>query len=208
MNPKHNQPSFLSQADVDLLSHLTDLAETLEPNQTFQADLEAQLLQAHFSNPPQNTNKGANRMSVVFPRFNRRTSLVACTSIALTTALMIPIFASGRVSGWLTAVLNSTVDSKANAQTIAQAIKTGQITLIADAQEYDETTRNMRAIGNASFVYPEAQIQAKADEIQYTPTARQVTLLGKVQISQKGETLQGTQAICLLEQKQCSLTQK
>jgi hypothetical protein len=89
----------------------------------------------------------------------------ALSNIAIVVALLVPIFTSGRATEWFTAILNSTVDSKANAQTIAQAIGIGQVTVTADAQEYDEITQNVRAIGNASFTYPEAQIQAKADEI-------------------------------------------
>ena len=208
MNPKHNQPNSLSQADIDLLSHLTDLAEMLEPNPAFQSDLEAELLQVHLSNSPQNKYRRANRMTVRFPQFNRRASLVAGTSIAIIAALMIPAFASRRATDWLTAVFNLTVNSKANAQTIAQAIETGQITVNSDVQEYDKTTQKLRAIGNAVFVYPEARIRANANEIQYTATSRQVTLLGNVQISQRGETLRGTQATCSLEQKQCRLTQE
>ena len=208
MNPKHNQPSSLSQADIDLLSHLTDLAETLEPNPAFESDLEAELLQVHPSNSPQNTYRRANRMTVRFPQFNRRVSLVACTSIAIAAALMIPALASRRATGWLTAVFNATVNSKANAQTIAQAIETGQVTVNSDVQEYDKKTQTLRAVGNAAFAYPEARIRANANEIQYTATARQVTLLGNVQISQPGETLRGRQATCSLEQKQCRLTQE
>ncbi|MBD1847704.1 hypothetical protein H6F89_30785 [Cyanobacteria bacterium FACHB-63] len=208
MNPKHNPPDFLSQSDTDLWSHLTDLAETLEPNPTFQANLEAELLQAHLSNSSQTPYQEVNPVIARLSWFNSRNSLAAFVSIAIAAALIIPFLTSGRATGWFTAILNSTVDSKANAQTIAQALETGQITLTADAQEYDEITQNIRAIGNAAFVYPEAQIRAKADEIRYTATARQVTLLGNVQISQRGETLQGIQAVCSLEQKQCKLTQE
>ncbi len=55
------------------------------------------------------------------------------------------------------------------------------------------------------WVYPEAQIKANADEIRYVPTGEQVILSGNVQISQRGERLQGKRAICLVEQKQCNL---
>jgi lipopolysaccharide export system protein LptA len=121
---------------------------------------------------------------------------------------MLPISTSGRVPGWLAAVPHSTIDAKADAQTIAQAIETGHVTVISDVQEYDETTQSIRAIGNATFAYPESELLANANEIQYTATARQVTLLGNVQISQQGETLRGAQAICSLEQRQCHLTQE
>ncbi|MBD1853009.1 hypothetical protein H6F87_23995 [Cyanobacteria bacterium FACHB-502] len=208
MNLKPNPPNSLSQADVDLLPHLTDLAETLEPNQTFQCDLEAQLFQAHPSNSSQNISKGTNQISVLTSRLNRCTSLVAYTLIAIAATLMLPIPTSGRVPGWLAAVPHSTIDLKADAQTIAQAIETGHVTVISDVQEYDETTQSIRAIGNATLTYPETQIQANANEIQYTATDRQVTLLGNVQIPQRGATLQGTQAICSLEQRQCHLTQE
>lgn len=208
MNPKPDRSNSFSQADADMLSRLSDLAKNLEPEQAFQSELETQLLQAHRFNSLTNRFKGANRMTVRFPEFNRRTSLVAGSCIAITVALMIPVLKSGQVTEWLGAMLNSTVASKANAQTIANAQATGQITVQADAFESNDATQNVRAIGNASFVYPEAQIQAKADEIQYVPTADKISLLGNVQISQRGETLRGTQATCSLEQQRCSLTQE
>lgn len=203
MNPKHNQPNSLFQSDIDLLSDLADLAETLKPDPTFQAELEAELQQTHSSNSPQDRPKGANRMKVGFPQLNRRTALVAYALIAIAAALTIPTLISGRSAGWLSAILDSTVDSKANAQTIAQAIETKEITITADAQEYDEATQNVRAIGNVTFTYSEAQIQAKADEARFIPTAQQLMLLGNVQISQRGEQLQGQQFTCSLQQQQC-----
>ncbi|MBW4422605.1 MAG: hypothetical protein KME13_25895 [Myxacorys californica WJT36-NPBG1] len=203
MNSKPNQPNDLSQSDVDFLVNLTDLAETIEPDLSFKVRLEAELLQAHPSK-----HKRHNLMNFAFPWLNRRVSLVACALLAIVAAFIVPTLTSGRSAGWLVALFNSTIASQANAQTIAQAIETGQVTLTADAQNYNETTQEVRAIGNASFVYPEAQIQANADEIQYVPTARQVFLLGNVQISQRGENLRGTRAACSLEQKQCSLTQE
>ncbi|WP_315791451.1 LptA/OstA family protein [Fischerella sp. JS2] len=214
MNPKHNQQNYLSQLDADFLCQLTDLAEKIEPDQTFKAHLEAELLQTHPSNSHQKAHKGYNHKNSVFLLFifnrlifNRRASLVACAFVAIAAVFAVPIITSGRTSRWLAALVNPTVDLKANAQTIAQLMETGQITVTADAQQYDETTQEVRAIGNAAFVYPEAQIQGNADEIRYVPTARQVTLLGNVQISQKGENLQGTRATCSLEQKRCTLTQ-
>jgi hypothetical protein len=207
MDSNRNQPDDFSQSDADLLSRLSALAETIEPNSLFKAHLEAELLQAHPSNSSQTTHKGTYRLNFVFPRLNRQASLIACASLAIAAAFIVPIFTSRQATAWLAALFNSTLSSRASAQTIAQAIETGQVTLTADVQDYDETTQEIRAIGNASFVYPEAQIQASADEIQYVPTARQVTLLGSVQISQRGENLRGTRATCSLEQKQCSLTQ-
>jgi hypothetical protein len=208
MNPKHNQQNNLSQLDADFLSHLSDLAEKIEPDQTFKAHLEAELLQTHPSNSHQKAHKGSNHINSVFPRFNRRVSLVACASFAIAAVFAVPIITSGRTPGWLAALINPTIDLRANAQTIAQSINTGKATVTADAQQYDETTQEVRAIGNAAFAYPEAQIQGNADEIRYVSTARQVTLLGNVQISQRGENLQGKRANCSLEQKRCSLTQE
>lgn len=203
MNSKPNQPNDLSQSDTDFLVDLTDLAKTIEPDQSFKVRLEAELLQAHPSK-----HKRHNFMNFAFPRLNRRVSLVACLWLAILAAFIVPTLTSGRATGWFVALFNSTIASQANAQTIAQAIETGRIVLTADAQDYNETTQEVRVIGNASFVYPEAQLQANADEIQYVPTARQVFLLGNVQISQRGEKLRGARAACSLEQKQCSLTQE
>ncbi|BAU15332.1 OstA family protein [Leptolyngbya sp. NIES-3755] len=208
MNSKPNQSRSFSQADADLLSRLSDLAKTIEPESIFQAELETKLLQAHRANSPTNRSKGANRMTVKFRGFDRRTSLVAGSCVALSIALMIPAFRSRQVTEWLSAMLNSTVASKVNAQTIASAQAAGQIIFRADATEYNEKTQKVRGIGNASFVYPEAQIQAKAEELQFVSTSDKISLLGNVQISQKGETLRGKQAICSLEQKQCTVTQK
>lgn len=208
MNSRPNQSSDLSQSDANFIVHLTDFAETIEPDPIFKVNLEAQLLQTHPSNSPQTARKGTHPMNFVFPQLNRRASLVICASLAIAAAFIIPTLISGRTTGWLAALLNSVIDSQANGQTIAQAIETGQVTVTADAQEYNKTTQEVRAIGNASLVYPEAQIQANADEIQYIPTAQQVLLLGNVQISQRGENLRGKRAACSLEQKQCSLTQE
>lgn len=210
MNPKHNSPDHLSQSDTDLAVHLVDLAETLEPDRLFQAQLEAELRQAHPCNSPRPLHNRANRIKVVvvLPRRHRRAALVAGIALAIASAFAIPTLTSGRATEWFSAMVNSTFDPKATALTIAQAIETGQITVTSDVQDYNETTQDVRAIGDAAFVYPEAQIQASADEIRYNHTARQVTLLGNVQISQRGETLRGTQATCSLEQKQCDLTQE
>lgn len=209
MNSKPNQHDELSQLDTDFLVQLTDLAQTIQPAPTFKVNLKAELLQAHPSNSSQPQYKGTNFMNFAFPPLNRRrASLIVCASLAVAVAFMVPNLTSGRATRWLAALFNSTLASKVNAQTIAQAIATGQVTITSDIQEYDKTTQEVRAVGNASFVYPEGQIQAKADEIQYVPTAQQVILLGNVQISQRGENLQGTQATCSLEQKQCSIVQE
>ena len=196
MNSRHNRPTNLSQEDADFLSHLTQLAESIEPDPTFKAQLEAKLLEAH---------QGVNRMNFLLGRLNRRASLVACASLAIAAVFVIPAMTSGRIHEWFSAFLYSTGDTKANAQTIAQLIETEQITLRSDVQDYNESTKEIRAIGNATWVYPEAQIQASADEIRYVLTGRQIILSGNVQISQKGERLQGKRAICSLEQKQCNL---
>lgn len=208
MDSNRNQPDDFSQLDTDLLIRLNAFAETIEPDSLFKADLEAELLQAHSSNSSQTAHKGTHRMNFAFPRLNRPASLVACASLAIAAAFIIPALTSRQVTGWLAGLFNSTLSSKANAQSIAQAVETGQVTMKSDVQNYNETTQEVRAIGNASFTYPEAQIQAQADEIQYVPTARQVTLLGSVQISQRGKNLRGTRATCSLERKQCSLTQE
>ncbi|BBD64602.1 hypothetical protein NIES4072_17360 [Nostoc commune NIES-4072] len=144
-------------------------------------------------------------MNFLLGRLNRRASLVACASIAIAAVFVIPTMTSGQIPKWVSTFLYSTGDTKANAQTIAQVIETGQMTLRSDVQNYDESTKEIRAIGNATWVYPEAQIEANADEIRYVPGGGQVTLSGNVQISQKGERLQGKRAICSLEQKQCNL---
>jgi hypothetical protein len=208
MNSRHDQPTNLSQQDADFLSHLTHLAESIEPDPTFKAQLEAKLLQAHQSTSNQKTHQGVNRMNFSLGRLNRRASLVACTSLAIAAVFVIPIMTSGRIPEWFSAFLYSTDDTKANAQTIAQLIETGQSTITSDVQDYDESTKEVRATGNASWAYPEAQIQASADEIRYVPTGGQVVLSGNVQISRRGERLQGKRAICSLEQKQCNLSQE
>ncbi len=163
MNSRHNRPTNLSQEDADFLSHLTQLAESIEPDPTFKAQLEAKLLEAHQSTSNQKAHQGVNRMNFLLGRLNRRASLVACASLAIAAVFVIPIITSGQIPEWFSAFLYSTVDTKANAQTIAQLIETGQITLTSDVQEYDESTKEIRAIGNATWVYPEAQIKANAD---------------------------------------------
>jgi lipopolysaccharide export system protein LptA len=209
MNSRPNQPADLSQSDADLLVHLTDLAETIEPDPTFKVDLEAKLRQAHPANLSQTAPKGTHLMNFVFPRLNRRAALVACASLAIAAAFISPTFTSGRATGWLTALFNSGIDSKANALTLAQALATGQLTITADTQESNETTQEVTAMGNAVLSFPDAQIQAKADRIQYVTTTGQFTLLGNVEISQRGENLRGSQARCSFGEKmQCSLTQK
>lgn len=201
MNRRPEQDTNLSQPDADLLSHLTDLAKKIEPDPIFEAQLENELLQAR-----QSALKGANPMNLSFRRLNRRLSLVACASL-IAVIFSIPTITSGQLPEWVASLFNSTVDTRANAQTVGQLIETGQFTLQSDAQEYNEDTQEVRASGNAAFTYPEAQIQASADEIRFVPTGRQVIVSGNVQILQRGERLQGTQAICSLEQKQCNLSQ-
>lgn len=208
MNSRPKQPDDSSQSDADLLTRLTTFAETIEPDSAFKVQLEAKLLQAHLSNSSRTARKGTNLMNFAIPRLSRRASLVACASLAISAAFIVPTLASGQATSWLAALFDSTIASKANAQTIAHAIESGQITVTSDVQEYNETTQEVRAIGNVSFIYPEAQIQGSADEIQYVLTAQQMVLLGNVQISQRGENLRGTRAICSLEQKQCNLTQE
>ncbi|MCC5650810.1 hypothetical protein LC609_13400 [Nostoc sp. XA013] len=207
MNYRHNRPTNLSQEEADFLSHLTQLAESIEPDPTFKAQLEAKLLEVHQSTSNQKTHQEVNRMNFLFGRLNRRASLVACASLAIAAVFVIPAMTSGRISEWFSAFLYSTGDTKANAQTIAQLIETGQMTLTSDVQDYNETTKEIRAIGNATWAYPEAQIKASADEIRYVPTGGQVVLSGNVQISQSEERLQGKRAICSVEQKQCNLSQ-
>ncbi|WP_193193921.1 LptA/OstA family protein [Nostoc sp. MG11] len=199
MNSRHDQPTNLSQQDADFLSHLTHLAESIEPDPTFKAQLEAELLQTH---------QRVNRMNFSLGRLNCRASILACVSLATAAVFVIPTMTSGQISEWFSAFLYSTVDTKANAQTIAQLIETGEMTITSDAQDYDESTKKVRAIGNATWAYPKAQIQASANEIRYVLTGRQVVLSGNVQISQRGERLQGKRAICSLEQKQCNLSQE
>ncbi|MBD6615713.1 hypothetical protein FNW02_07670 [Komarekiella sp. 'clone 1'] len=207
MNSRHNRPTNLSQQDADLLSHLTHVAESIEPDPTFKAQLEIELLQTHKSTLNQKTRQRVNRMNFSLRRLNRRASLVACASFAIAAVFVIPTMTSGQIPEWFSALLYSTVDTKANAQTIAQLIETGEMTITSDVQEYDESTKEVKAIGNATWAYPKAQIQASASEIRYVPTGRQVFLSSNVQISQRGERLQGKQAICSLEQKQCNLIQ-
>lgn len=201
MNRRPEQHTNLSQSDADLLSHLIHLAKKIEPDPIFKAQLEKELLQAR-----QSALKGANPMNLSFRRLNRRLFLVACASL-IAVIFSIPTITSRQFPEWAASLFNSTVDPRANAQTIAQLIETGQFILQADAQEYNEDTQEVRASGNATFTYLEAQIQASADEIRFVPTGRQVILSGNVQILQRGERLQGTQAICSLEQKQCNLSQ-
>ncbi len=208
MNSRPHQPADLSQLDTDFLVRLTNFAATIEPDPTFKVDLEAELQQAYSFNPPQTSRKSTHLMNFTFPQLNRCAALLTCASLTIVAAFIVPTLTSGQAVGWMAKLLNSTIASKANAQTIAQAIETGQVTVTADTQDYNETTQEVKAIGNASFVFPSAQIQGRADQIQYVPTARQVTLMGNVQISQRGENLRGSQAHCLLEERQCSITQE
>lgn len=205
----HSQPdsSTNTKPDAELFSHLTHLAETIEPEPTFTTHLEAKLRKAHPSHLPQKTHQRANLINNTFSRFNRRGSLFACASLAIAAAFIVPAITTGGANRWFAGLFNSTVTSKVNAQTIAQAMGTGQITLTSNVMKYDKTTQEQRAIGNATFAYPEAQIQANADEIRYIPTSRQMILLGNVKISQEGVSLRGKHAICSLEDKRCSLTQ-
>jgi lipopolysaccharide export system protein LptA len=207
MNSRPNPSSSFSQSDADFLIHLTDFAETIEPDPTFKANLEAELLQTQPSNSSQTVNQGTHPMYFVFPRLNRRASLITCAALAIVVAFLIPTLTPGRTTEWFAKFFNPAINSKANAQTIAQAMARGEVTLTADVQDSDETTQTVRATGNVVFAYPAAQIQAKADEVLYTTTSGKLTLLGNVQITQRGETLQGTRATCSFEQKQCKLTQ-
>jgi len=202
MNFFSDKPTDLSSLDIELLSHLTDLATEIEPDPIFQVQLETKLLQTH-----QSALKKANPINISFRRWNRHLPLIACASLAITVILGIPTITSGQLPQWIASLLNSTVDTRANAQTIAQLIETGKFILQSDAQEYNEDTQEVRAIGNATFVYSEAQIQASADEIRFVPTGRQIILSGNVQILQKGEKLRGKQATCYLDQQQCALSQ-
>ncbi|MBW4685249.1 MAG: hypothetical protein KME40_09150 [Komarekiella atlantica HA4396-MV6] len=206
MNSRHNRPTNLSQQDVDFLSHLTNVAESIKPDPTFQAQLEAELLQAHQSTSNQKTHQRVNRINFLLGRLNCRASLVACALLAIAAVFVIPTMTSGRILEWFSAFLYSKDDTKANAQTLAQLIEKGQSTITSDVQDYDESTKEVRAIGNAAWAYPEAQIQASADEIRYVPTGGQVILYGNVQILQRRERLQGKRAICSLEKKQCNLS--
>lgn len=202
MNFKSDKPTDLSELDIELLSHLTDLATEIEPDPIFQVQLETKLLQAH-----QSALKKANPIKISFRRWNRHLPLIAGVSLAITVILGLPTITSGRLPQWIASLLNSTVDTRANAKTIAQLIETGKFTLQSDVQEYNKDTQEVRAIGNATFVYSEAQIQASANEIRFVPTGRQVILSGNVQILQKGEQLRGKEAICYLAQQQCTLSQ-
>jgi hypothetical protein len=83
MNSRNNRPTNLSQEDADLLSHLTHLAESIEPDPIFKAQLEAKLLEAHQSTSNQKAHQGVNRMNFLLGRLNRRASLVACASLAI-----------------------------------------------------------------------------------------------------------------------------
>jgi lipopolysaccharide export system protein LptA len=197
MNSKPHQSSDLSQSDADLFAHLTDLAETIEPDPAFKVALEAQFRQTHSANSPQ-TAQGTNPMNFVLPRLNRhrRAALVSCASLATAAALIMPT------------LFNPVADSNANAQALAQAFATGQVTIMADTQEANETTQEVTATGNAVFNYPAAQLQAKAHQITIIPNSGQLTLSGNVEISQRGENLRGSQARCSFVEKQCSLTKK
>jgi lipopolysaccharide export system protein LptA len=196
MNSRPDRPSDLSQSDADLLVHLTDLAETIEPDPAFKVALEAQLRQTHSANSPQ-TAQGTNPMNFVLPlNRHRRAALVVCASLGTAAALIMPN------------LFNPVVNSNANAQALAQAFATGQVTIQADTQEANETTQEVIATGNAVLNYPAAQLQAKAHQITYVITSGQLTLSGNVEISQRGENLRGSQARCSFVQKQCSLTKK
>jgi lipopolysaccharide export system protein LptA len=196
MNSRPDRPSDLSQSDADLLVHLTDLAETIEPDPAFKVALEAQLRQTHSANSPQ-TAQGTNPMNFVLPlNRHRRAALVVCASLGTAAALIMPN------------LFNPVVDSNANAQALAQAFATGQVTIQADTQEANETTQEVTATGNAVLNYPAAQLQAKAHQITYVTTSGQLTLSGNVEISQRGGNLRGSQARCSFVQKQCSLTKK
>jgi lipopolysaccharide export system protein LptA len=147
-------------------------------------------------------------MNFVLPRLNRRASLVACAALAIATVSIVPPLRLGRTTGWLATLFDSGSGSNANAQTLAQAFATGYLTITADSQEANDTTQEVTAMGNAVLSFPAAQIEAKADRIQFVATARQLTLSGNVEISQRGENLRGSQARCSLIEKQCILTQK
>jgi hypothetical protein len=208
MNSKPEPSSELSRSDADFLAHLTDVAETIEPDPTFTASLEAQLRQNQASNLPQTTHSGTHRMNFVLPGLNRRASLVTCAGLAIAAAFLIPTPTSKQATQWLTTLFGPATSSKANAQTLAQAMATGGVTVTSDTQEFDETTQTFKATGGVVFDYPAAQITAKADEARSTLTSGQLTLFGNVRITQRGETLQGTQATCSFEQQQCMLTRK
>ncbi|MEH2291269.1 LptA/OstA family protein [Nostoc sp.] len=202
MNFKSDKPTDLSELDIELLSYLSDLATEIEPDRIFQVQLETKLLQAH-----QSALQKANPINISFRRWNRHLPLIACVSLAITVILGIPTITSRQLPQWIASLVNSTVDTRANAQTIAQLIETGKFTLQSDVQEYNKDTQELKATGNATFVYSEAQIQASADEIRFVPTGRQIILSGNVQILQKGKKLRGRQATCYLDRQQCTLSQ-
>jgi lipopolysaccharide export system protein LptA len=208
MNSKPQDSAGFSRSDADFLAHLTDVAETIEPDPTFKAALAAKLLQTQSQNSSQTTQIGTHPMYFFLPRLNRRVSLVTCAALAIVAALLMPTLTSRQTTAWLATFFNSAINSQANAQTIAQAMAAGEVTLMADAQDFEETTQTVRATGNVVFAYPAAQIQAKADEIFYTTTSGQLMLRGNVRITQRGETLRGKQATCSFKQKQCTLTQE
>ncbi|MBD2256859.1 LptA/OstA family protein [Pseudanabaena sp. FACHB-2040] len=201
MNSK-DQSSELSQADSALLSQLSRAAEEIEPDSTFEAQLETKLLQAR-----QSASRDTHQPKLPSRGLRRRAALVAYASLAIAAGLSITTITSGWLPEWVVSALTSTIDPQANAQTTAQLKETGQIFVRADAQEVNEETQEVRAIGNAAFIYPEAQIEANADEIRYVPTDQQIVLLGNVRISQRGEQLQGTSAICSIDKKQCRLSE-
>lgn len=185
MNYKPDRPSHPSHSDADLLVRLTNLAETIEPNPTFKVDLEAKLRQTHPANSSHTAHKGTNLMNFVLPRLNRRASLVACAALATAAALIIPPLTSERTTGWLATLFNSGSGSNANAQTLAQALETGQLTVTADTQEANETTQEITAMGTVVLAYPAARIEAKADRMTYVLTSGHLTLSGNVEISQR-----------------------
>jgi lipopolysaccharide transport protein LptA len=187
----------------DLLANLNQIAKEVEPNPAFEAQLQAQLGQAH------RPVLGGERPRQ-FPRslLSRPIALAAYAGLAIATILSITTISSKWLPEWASSILSSTLDPQANAQTTAQLVETGQVIVRSDIQEFNEETQEVRAIGNATFMYSDAEIQAHADEIRYGPTEHQILLSGNVQIVQRGEHLRGIEAVYSIEQKQCRLNQE
>lgn len=202
MNPNSDQPSELSQTDEVLLSHLSRVAKEVEPDPTFTAKLGTELMQAH-----QPLSRNASQPNFLIKGVSRRITLAVYASLAIAAVLGVTAITSRWLPEWAVSAFTAAVNPQANAQTTAQLVETGQVIVRSDAQEFNEETQEVRAFGNAAFFYSDAGIEATADEIRYVPTDRQIVLSGNVQILQRGELLQGTEAVCSIEQRQCRLSQ-
>lgn len=192
---------------------LSTMGEINQPDVNFVDNLEAKLLQSHPRNTSikttENKTKEIKQELKPIIQFTRKlwlrkpVTIAATILLCLSGALAIPYFNSGKLYLSISDLLKPITGQKASAVTLAQLQQEYGLTITADAQEYDNITNNVVAIGNVTLNIPKSKLKAQADQIEWIRKTDQFILTGNVKIFHQGKIIKGENFSCFILENKC-----